>query len=101
LQRGGFPNIVLTFDEYKKQEGLQEYYTTIFYRDLVERHNIQDKYTLELLMKYCTDMYTFLVPPAKFMEYIKTFGIDISKPTVLKYLSYLKEGFFIIECPKF
>jgi predicted AAA+ superfamily ATPase len=72
LQRGGFPNIVLDTDEYKKQEGVQEYYTTMFYRDFVERHRISDTYLLELLMKYSLDMYTFPLVASKFAKYVKT-----------------------------
>jgi predicted AAA+ superfamily ATPase len=43
MEYGGFPKIVEIEDTYEKQEQLQEYYTTMFYRDLVERYTIQDK----------------------------------------------------------
>jgi predicted AAA+ superfamily ATPase len=98
---GGFPKIVNITNVYEKQQEIEEYYRMVFYRDLVERHHIQNSYALELLMKYSSDMYSSILVPSKFAEYVKSLGVEISKPTVLKYLSYLKEGFFLIECPKF
>jgi uncharacterized protein len=96
-----FPKIVFQEDIYQKRTELSDYYKTTFYRDLVERYSIQDKYAFELLMKYVVDMYSSILAPSKFAVYIQSLWVQISKPTVLKYLSYLREWFFMIECQKF
>lgn len=101
MQFGWFPKIVWISDTYNKKQELEEYYKTIFYRDIIERYNIQDKLALELLMKYSLDMFGSILVPSKFEQYIKILWIQISKPTILKYLSFLKESFFLIESAKF
>jgi predicted AAA+ superfamily ATPase len=101
MEFGWFPKIVSVGGSYEKKQELEEYYKTTFYRDFIERHNVQDKYAFELLMKYALDMYSSILVPSKFWDYVKPLWVDISKPTVLKYLSYLREWFFLIECQKF
>ena len=101
LEFWGYPRIIMNENTIVKHEILTEYYTTMFYRDLLERHNIQEKFVLEMLMKYSLEMYASLFSPTKIVTYFQNMGIKISKPTLLKFLDYLKEAFFLIECPKF
>jgi len=96
----GFPLVVKEEDEEKKRELLEWYYETIFYRDILERHNIQDKKAMEYLMKYSLNMYSSILSITKFEQYLKTQWINISKATLLKYEDYLKEAFFKITCQK-
>jgi predicted AAA+ superfamily ATPase len=98
---GGFPEIVEQNDVYKKQEQLQMYYMTVFYRDLVERYMIREKQALEYLMKYSLNLFSSLFSLSKFEKYLKTQGLSTTKATLSTYMTYLKEAFFVIECAKF
>jgi predicted AAA+ superfamily ATPase len=60
MQFGGFPKVIQTSNTYEKLDTLQEYYTTMFYRDLLERYSIGDKQALEYLMKYLLSLFSSL-----------------------------------------
>lgn len=96
-----YPLVLSENDEYRKRELLEEYYSTIFYKDLLERHNIQDKKSIEFLMNYFLNTYSSIFSASKFEKYLKSLGIWTSKATLLKYTDYIQESFFVINCPKF
>jgi predicted AAA+ superfamily ATPase len=100
MQYGGFPVVVST-DPLQKRELLNEYYATIYHRDVIERNNIRDKNQIERFMKYVLNMYSSQFSISKLETYWKSEGTKISKTTLAKYLSYLKEAFFTIPCFKF
>ncbi len=96
-----YPTVYLEKNEIIKRQILSEFYNSIFYRDVINRYHLQDFSTMEILMKYCLDMYSSQFSHQKVTSYFQTMWAKVSKPTVLKYLSYLKEAFFIIECKRF
>lgn len=51
-QNGGFPAMITAT---KPQELLKEYYNVMFYRDIVERHNISNIKLLEDYLALLTD----------------------------------------------
>lgn len=101
IEYWGFPAVVIAKDEFEKKEKLEDYYTTIFYRDLIERYNIQDKKALEYLMKYSLNMFSSQFSLTKFEQYLKSQDVLVTKTTLSKYMDYIKESFFIFECSKF
>lgn len=101
MEYGGFPAVVNMKQSSEKLEKLEDYYTTIFYRDLIERYNIQEKKALEYLMKYSLSMFSSQFSLTKFEQYLKSQEVNATKATLSKYMDYLKESFFVIECPKF
>ena len=87
--------------ELEKRDTLQSYYRTVFYRDLLDRHNIRAKDVLESLMSYCLDTAAGLFSISRFAGLLKQQGQPISKKTIANYLGYLRGSFFLILNSKF
>lgn len=96
-----YPTVYFEENEILKQQLLSEFYNSVFYRDIINRYRLQDFSIMEILMKYCLDMYSSQLAHQKVASYFQNMWAQISKPTVLKYLSYLKEAFFVIEAKRF
>src|SRR5207302_9378225 len=79
----------------------QNYFRTIFYKDILERYQIKAKYVLEQLMSYCLNTYADLFSISAFEKYLKQAGIPGSKRTIANYLHYLEEAFFLITHEKY
>lgn len=101
LMQGGFPEVVQKDTSLERKEILQNYYRTLLYRDLLERHNIQAKYVLESMMNYCLSSFSDLFSISGFSDYLAQSGLPGSKRTVSNYLHYLREAFFLILLEKF
>ena len=87
LKEGGFPEVVSRQTSSEKRQVLQNYYRTIFYRDILERHNIKAKYVLEAIMSYCLNSYADLLSISAFEKNLKK--------------NDLEEAFFLILNEKF
>jgi len=101
IQFGGFPEIVKTDDKKEKISILENYYSTMFYNDILERYNVKLKYLVEIMMKYMLSSYSSIFSVTSFAKKLKTDGYGISKRTIANYLYYLKEIFFTILVDKF
>lgn len=101
LQFWWYPTVYFEKNEIIKQQVLSDFYNSVFYRDIINRYHLQDFSIMEILMKYCLDMYSSQLSHQKIASYFQNMWAQISKPTVLKYLSYLKEAFFVIEAKRF
>jgi hypothetical protein len=101
LKEGGFPEVVSRQTSSEKRQVLQNYYHTIFYRDILERYNIKAKYVLEAIMSYCLNSYADLLSISAFEKNLKKNDLPGSKRTISNYLHYLEEAFFLILNEKF
>jgi predicted AAA+ superfamily ATPase len=101
LKEGGFPEVLKAGTHMEKRNLVQNYYRTIFYRDILDRHNIKVKYILEDMMSYCLNAYSDLFSVSGFEKHLKGHGLPGSKRTVSNYLGYLEEAFFLISHQKF
>jgi predicted AAA+ superfamily ATPase len=101
LKEGGFPEILKAETLAEKRDLMQNYYRTIFYRDILERHNIKGKYILEAMMSHCLNTYSDLFSISGFEKHLKGHELPGSKRTISNYLGYLEEAFFLISHEKF
>ena len=101
LEQGGFPEVVKKDNPTERKQLLQNYYRTIFYKDIVERHNVKAKYVLEAMMRYCLNVYADLFSISAFEKTLKATDLPGSKRTISNYLHYLCEAFFLIANDKF
>jgi predicted AAA+ superfamily ATPase len=101
LRSGGFPEVLLSRTPAERRKLLQNYFRTIFYRDVVERHNIRARTILEALMGELLESAGCLLSVSRFEKSLKANGIPGSKRTVSNYLQYLQEAFFLIAHEKF
>ena len=101
IRHGGFPEVVKARNEAERRKLLQNYFKTIFYRDILERHNIKAQYVLDALMNDFLETYSSVFSITRFEKYLKGNGLPGSKRTIANYFHYLQEAFFIIANDKF
>jgi predicted AAA+ superfamily ATPase len=98
LVEGAFPEIVLAPKSLHRKI-LQNYYHTIFYRDVVERHNPSNpqliRYILDLLINQVAMPYTV----NKITERTKAAGYSLQKQTVQETLSWLNDAYLLFTVP--
>jgi len=101
LRHGGFPEIILAGSASERRRLLQNYFRTIFYKDILERHNIRARYVLDALMSDLLETYSGTFSISRFEKQLKNNGLPGSKRTISNYLHHLQEAFFIIANEKF
>ncbi len=101
LRSGGFPEVVLAKASGERRKLLQNYFRTIFYRDVVERHSIRARAVLEALMGELLESAGCLFSISGFEKSLKANGLAGSKRTISNYLQYLQEAFFVFAHEKF
>jgi predicted AAA+ superfamily ATPase len=101
LERGGFPEVVLAASATERRKILQNYYRTIFYRDILERHGVKARHLLEAMMAQVLETYSDVFSISKFEKVLKGQGLAGSKRTISEYLAFLREAFFLIESERF
>lgn len=101
LREGGFPEVVAAGDPIVKRQLLQTYYSTIFYKDILERYAVKARHILDRMMNYTLDTYSGLFSVSSFEKLLKSAGLSGSKRTIANYLHYLEEAFFLVLSGKF
>jgi predicted AAA+ superfamily ATPase len=101
LVEGGYPEVLKQAAALEKKQILQNYYRTIYYRDIIERYNVKAKHILEAAMRYCLDVYADLFSISAFAGHLKAHGLPGSKRTISNYLQYMQEAFFLLLNEKF
>ena len=72
---------------------------TIIYNDLENRYHIRKKDIFERIVDYLLISNARIFSAKSISEYMMKQGIQISVPTVIKYLGYLKEAYIIEDIP--
>jgi predicted AAA+ superfamily ATPase len=101
LREGGYPEILEQPTAMEKRKLAQNYYQTIFYRDILDRYHIKAKAILEAMMRFGVDGYASLFSVSGFEKQLKAHGMAGSKRTLSNYLGYLEEAFFLLAHEKF
>lgn len=95
MQYGGFPEVILEESVIGKLRYLQSYFSDILHRDIAERHAVNIR-KLRDLAKFLLENIGNQIRPTKLAKYL-----DLSKPTIYDYLSYLEEAFLIFPVEPF
>lgn len=101
LKEGGFPEIVLQEDERIKNKTLQEYFSTIFYKDIIERYNVGNIPALEDFLKMRLDNFACKMTLTQSTNNLKSMGHKIGKATLKKYLNYAENVFFLFTLERY
>lgn len=91
---GGYPEIAFTDHEQTRIRIIQDYFNTVFYRDLVERYQIK---STELLRQWLNTLMTnisSLISFTKVENDFKSRGIKVSKSTLSAFSAYIEDIFF-------
>jgi len=101
LGHGGFPEVVAAATPGERRALLQNYFRTIFYKDIVDRYGIKARPLLEGLMGDLLESFSERFSISRFERQLKAHGLPGSKRTLSNYLSYLEDAFFILVNEKF
>ena len=95
-QKGGFP--ILHALDYAKEDGdkaVEDIYTSIIYRDLIERKKIRNTELLTRIIKYLFDNVGNVFSARSVASYLKSEMRTVDVETVYNYLDWLAEVFVI------
>jgi len=96
LRYGGLPFLMhLPEDETIRYEYLNNVYSTIFYRDIINRHNIRNPRFLTDLLKFLADNSGSMFSASKISAYLKNQKINMNVALILDYMHYMEEAYFI------
>jgi uncharacterized protein len=93
LYFGGFPE----FLKFKNEEILQELLNNIIYRDIVVRHHLKDSKTIKDLATY---LLSNIGKEYSYNNLKKTFSVG-SINTMISYVSYLEDSYFLFSINRF
>lgn len=100
LEYGGFPEVVLEKDAVIRHKILEEYFESLVYRDLVERHRIENVGLLKDLLKTLLANSTHLFSVNAYHKALRQ-SLSVSRQTVTAYLRLIQETGYITLFPKF
>jgi len=96
IRYGGLPYLIhLPFDDEIMYGYLKSIYSTIILKDVVARYSIRDVDFLERLVEYLSDNLGSYVSSKKISDFLKSQRLGLSVNTVMNYLQYLTNSFFI------
>jgi hypothetical protein len=96
LSWGGLPAILLMETDVEREQLLRQYLSDIVHRDIINRRNIRNKRSLDLLLMYYQ---TNLSSLHSYSAIKKAFGMPLD--TVAEYTHALMEAFLVFEVERF
>ena len=96
---GGFPAALEQPDEASRKRYLNDLNNTIIYNDLENRYKIRKRDIFERVVDYVLISNARIFSAKSITDYMKSQNIEVSVPTVIKYLGYLKEAYMIEDVP--
>ncbi|NSW45391.1 MAG: ATP-binding protein [Bacteroidales bacterium] len=96
IKYGGLPYLInLELNDEIVYDYLSNIYNTIILKDVVTRYNIRDIDFLQRLIEYTSDNLGSYISSKKITDYLKSQKVSLSVNTVMNYLQYLQNAFFI------
>lgn len=99
LNSGGMPEVVQVSDVFNRQNLISSTIDSIIVRDIASRHNIRNLPLLKKMAEYFSFSPSDEVSRTRIQNILKNGGENASINTVSEYMEYLKDAFFIHECP--
>ena len=102
LKFGGLPYLIhLEMEDEIIFGYLKSIFNTIILKDVVSRHNIRNVNFLERLIRFLADNTGQILSAKKISDYLKSQQIKLSTNSVLNYLSFLSQAYFIRPASRF
>jgi len=96
IRYGGLPYLVhLPLEDEIVYGYLKSIYNTIILKDIVSRYSIRDIDFLERLIEYLSDNLGSYVSSKKIADFLKAQRVSLSVNTVMNYLKYLTNSYFV------
>lgn len=96
---GGFPAALEQPDEETRKRYLNDLCDTIIYNDLENRYSIRKRDVFERFVDYVLVSNARVFSAKSISDYLKGQNVNVSVPTIIKYLGYLKEAYVIEDVP--
>jgi len=101
LRYGGLPYLInLISSDEVYSDYLKNIYSSILYKDVIWRNNIRNFNFLEALVKYLAHNTGNIISAKKISDYLKSQRVNISPQTVINYLEFLEQAFFIFKAQR-
>ncbi|MCF6299879.1 MAG: ATP-binding protein [Proteobacteria bacterium] len=100
LTQGGFPEIAL-LDEIFHQKILQDYFSVLIYKDLVDRFAITNTQALKFFLKRILASSTKQLSVNKIYNDLKSAGIKVAKNSLYQYLGYIEDIYLSLTLEKY
>jgi predicted AAA+ superfamily ATPase len=94
FEQGGFPE-VFGIDKHLRVRIHQEYFNSILFRDLIERHDISHPRAVVDLARRLMENVASLYTLNGLTNYLKSLGHKVPKNSVAEYLSWFEDAFFL------
>jgi hypothetical protein len=91
---GGYPEIALIQDKSVRGRILQDYFNTIFYKDLVDRYHIKNTDLLRQWLNTLLLNLSSLISFSKIENDFKSRGMKLSRATLSAFAGYIEDAFF-------
>lgn len=101
LEFWSFPEMVLSNSPVFKITNLQTYFDIVLYKDLLERHKIENEIALRYFLKSITKSFTKVVNINKIYNELKSQQVKIWLSTLHQYWEYIKNVFYVYELENF
>jgi len=96
LQFGGLPYLInLKVDDNVYNDYLKNIYSTILYKDIIWRNNIRNFNFLEALIRYLANNTGNIISAKKISDFLKSQQINMSPQTIINYIEFLEQAYFI------
>lgn len=93
-EAGGFPEVT-DLDRNLRIKIHQEYFQTILFRDLIERHDISHPKALTDLAHWLMDNTASLYSVNNLTGYVKSLGHKVPKASVSEYMEWFEDAYFL------
>ena len=102
IKYGGYPLVITTgYSEDKSRTIIEDYYTSIVYKDVITRFGIKDETLLLKIIDYLFDNIGNLISIRNITNYIISQGYKTNVQTVSNYVKALEKSLIIERAPRY
>lgn len=94
LLKGGFPEVIDEEDESTRCKILQEYYRSVLYRDLIDRHDVSSPKMLSAIMHLLANQAGCLYTINKTTQKLRSMGHQANKMEVSQAVDWMNDAYF-------
>lgn len=99
---GGMPYVSRLKDHRSKAQYLTDLFENIYLKDILERHNIQDKNVLDNLLDVISSAVGSLTNPSRIADTFASINqVKIGPETIARYLDYFADAFMISHAKRY
>ena len=101
LTNGGMPGALVYKERKEKYDYLSDVFQTILLRDLIDKYKIRNRDEIKKLSEYMMDNIGNILSPNNICTYLNDDGVNITRKTVSKYLSYFENSFMFYKAKRY